>query len=91
MTKFTRNTLASCVIASLAGTTLLAGETAAVIDSTLNESYVQNDVPAPVTLMPRAGVPDEDVYQYRAAAPQEAAIEEAVSYTHLTLPTIYSV
>ena len=79
MTKFTRNTLASCVIASLAGTTLLAGETAAVIDSTLNESYVQNDVPAPVTLMPRAGVPDEDVYQYRAAAPQEAAIEEGAT------------
>jgi hypothetical protein len=79
MTKFTRNTLASCVIASLAGTTLLAGETAAVIDSTLNESYVQNDVPAPVTLMPRAGVPDEDVYQYRAAAPQEAASQEGAT------------
>ena len=79
MTKFTRLTLTSCVIASLASTTLLASEPAAVIDSTLNESYVQNDVPAPVTLMPRAGVPDEDVYQYRAAAPQEAASEEGAT------------
>ena len=68
MAKFTRNTIASCVIASLASTTLLAGEPAAFIDNTLNDSYVQNDAPAPVTLMPRAGVSDEDVYQYRAAA-----------------------
>ena len=79
MAKFTRNTIASCVIASLASTTLLAGEPAAFIDNTLNDSYVQNDAPAPVTLMPRAGVSDEDVYQYRAAAPQEAAIEEGAT------------
>ena len=79
MTKFTRNTLSTCILASLVYNTLLAGEPAAVIDSTLNDSYVQNDVPAPVTLMPRAGVPDEDVYQYRAAAPQEAAIEEGAT------------
>jgi hypothetical protein len=48
--------------------------------------YAQADAPAPVdemvpevppvTLMPRAGVPDEDVYQLRAAAPQEAAVEQ---------------
>jgi hypothetical protein len=48
--------------------------------------YAQADAPAPademvpdvppVTLMPRAGVPNEDVYQLRAAAPQEAAVEE---------------
>ena len=44
---------------------------------------VQAEAPAPadsvvppVTLMPREGVPDEDVYQLRAAAPQEAAFEE---------------
>ena len=79
MTTFTRNTLTTCIITTVVSTTLLAGEPAAVIDSTLYESYVQNDVPAPVTLMPRAGVPDEDVYQYRAAAPQEAAIEEGAT------------
>jgi len=79
MTKLTSNTLSTCIIMSLVSTTLLAGEPAAVIDSTLYDFYVQNDVPAPVTLMPRAGVPDEDVYQYRAAAPQEAAIEEGAA------------
>ena len=79
MMTFTRNTLTTCIITSVVSTTLLAGEPAAVIDSTPYESYVQNDVPAPVTLMPRAGVPDEDVYQYRAAAPQEAAIEEGAT------------
>ena len=79
MTKLTRNTLSTCIIISLVSTTLLAGEPTAVIDSTLYDFYVQNDVPAPVTLMPRAGVPDEDVYQYRAAAPQEAAIEEGAT------------
>ena len=79
MMTFTRNTLTPCIIASLVSTSLLAGEPAAVIDSTLIDSYAQNDVPAPVTLMPRAGVPDEDVYQYRAAAPQEAAIEEGAT------------
>ena len=79
MMTFTRNTLTTCIITSVVSTTLLAGESAVVIDSTFDESYVQNDVPAPVTLMPRAGVPDEDVYQYRAAAPQEAAIEEGAT------------
>ena len=79
MMTFTRNTLTTCIITSVVSTTLLAGEPAAVIDSTFYESYVQNDIPDPVTLMPRAGVPDEDVYQYRAAAPQEAAIEEGAT------------
>ena len=79
MMTFTRNTLTTCIITSVVSTALLAGEPAAVIDRTLYKSYVQNDVPAPVTLMPRAGVPDEDVYQYRAAAPQEAAIEEGAT------------
>ena len=79
MMTFTRNTLTTCIITSVVSTTLLAGESAVVIDSTFYESYVQNDVPAPVTLMPRAGVPDEEVYQYRAAAPQEAAIEEGAT------------
>ena len=79
MMTFTRNTLTPCIIASLVSTSLLAGEPAAVINSTLIDSNAQNDVPAPVTLMPRAGVPDEDVYQYRAAAPQEAAIEEGAT------------
>jgi hypothetical protein len=48
--------------------------------------YAQAEAPAPVedavppvTLMPRAGVPDEDVYQLRAAAPQEAAFEEGAT------------
>ena len=77
--KFIRNTLSTCFIVSLVSATLLADEPTAVIDSTLYDFYVQNDVPAPVTLMPRAGVTDEDVYQYRAAAPQEAAIEEGAT------------
>jgi hypothetical protein len=47
---------------------------------------VQAEAPAPadsvvppVTLMPREGVPDEDVYQLRAAAPQEAAFEQGAN------------
>ena len=79
MISLAKMTVFVCAVVYFPGTTLLAGEPAAVIDSTLNDSYVQNDVPAPVTLMPRAGVPDEDVYQYRAAAPQEAAIEEGAT------------
>ena len=79
MISLARITVFVCAVVYLPGTTLLAGEPAAVIDSTLNDSYVQNDAPAPVTLMPRAGVSDEDVYQYRAAAPQEAAIEEGAT------------
>ena len=68
-----------CAVVYLPGTILLAAEDVPVTDDEIFDSYVQNDVPAPVTLMPRAGVPDEDVYQYRAAAPQEAAVEEGAT------------
>jgi hypothetical protein len=45
------------------------------VDTSIYDSFAQAEGEPPVTLMPRAGVPDEDVYQYRAAAPQEAAVE----------------
>ena len=34
-------------------------------DTNIYDSFAQAEGQAPVTLMPRAGVPDEDVYQYR--------------------------
>jgi len=49
------------------------------VDTSIYNSFAQAEGEAPVTLMPRAGVPDEDVYQYRAAAPQEAAVEEGAT------------
>ena len=49
------------------------------VDTSIYDSFAQAEGEAPVTLMPRAGVPDEDVYQYRAAAPQEAAVEEGAT------------
>ena len=49
------------------------------VDTSIYDSFAQAEGQAPVTLMPRAGVPDEDVYQYRGAAPQEAAIEEGAT------------
>jgi hypothetical protein len=49
------------------------------VDTSIYDSFAQAEGEPPVTLMPRAGVPDEDVYQYRAAAPQEAAIEEGAT------------
>ena len=79
MISLVRITALICAVVYLPGTTLLAAEDVLVTDDEIFDSYVQNDVPAPVTLMPRAGVPDEDVYQYRAAAPQEAAIEEGAT------------
>ena len=79
MISLVRITALICAVVYLPGTTLLAAEEVLVTDDEIFDSYVQNDVPAPVTLMPRAGVPDEDVYQYRAAAPQEAAIEEGAT------------
>ena len=79
MISLVRITALICAAVYLPGTTLLAAEDVLVTDDEFFDSYVQNDVPAPVTLMPRAGVPDEDVYQYRAAAPQEAAIEEGAT------------
>ena len=51
----------------------------AQVDTSIYDSFAQAEGQAPVTLMPRAGVPDEDVYQYRGAAPQEAAIEEGAT------------
>ena len=49
------------------------------VDTSIYDSFAQAEGEPPVTLMPRAGVPDEDVYQYRAAAPQEAAVEEGAT------------
>ena len=49
------------------------------VDTSIYDSFAQAEGQAPVTLMPREGVPDEDVYQYRAAAPQEAAAEEGAT------------
>ncbi len=49
------------------------------IDTSIYDSFAQAEGQAPVTLQPRAGVPDEDVYQYRAAAPQEAAVEQGAT------------
>jgi len=49
------------------------------IDTSIYDSFAQAEGQPPVTLQPRAGVPDEDVYQYRAAAPQEAAVEEGAT------------
>ena len=79
MIYFIRNTTLICVLFWITAIPVSGTEPETVLDTGLYESYVQNDVPAPVTLMPRAGVPDEDVYQYRAAAPQEAAIEEGAT------------
>ena len=79
MTTFTSNTISFCVIACLLSVSILAAEPLSAVNEELSNSYVQNDVPAPVTLMPREGVPDEDVYQYRGAAPQEAITEEGAT------------
>jgi len=49
------------------------------VDTSIYDSFAQAEGQPPVTLQPRAGVPDEDVYQYRAAAPQEAAVEEGAT------------
>ena len=40
---------------------------------------------------PKQGDADGLFYEPQQATPEEAPDEEAVSYTHLTLPTIYSV
>ena len=48
-------------------------------DSDIYSSFAQADGVPPVPEMPRSGVPNEDVYQYRAAAPQEAAVEEGAT------------
>ena len=49
------------------------------VDTSLYDSFAQADGVPPVPEMPRAGVPLEDVYQYRAAAPQTAAVEEGAT------------
>ena len=73
-------TISKCVLAGLLSSTLLAGEPAVpVAEREIYDAFAQADGQAPVTLMPREGVPDEDVYQFRAAAPQEAAVEEGAT------------
>ena len=79
MIHFTRNTFLTCVVFGLTPLTLFGAEPESVLDAGLYDSYAQNEPSAPVTLMPQADVPDEDVYQYRAAAPEEAATEEGAT------------
>ena len=71
MIHFTRNTFLTCVVFGLTTLTLFGAEPESVLDAGLYDSYAQNEPSAPVTLMPQAGVPNEDVYQDRAAAPEE--------------------
>ena len=76
--------VAGGLLAATAATSATAVEptVSSQFDPSLYTQVAQADVPsapAPVTLMPRAGVPDEDVYQYRAAAPQEAAVEQGAT------------
>ncbi|MEO1991511.1 MAG: outer membrane beta-barrel protein, partial [Pirellulales bacterium] len=75
----TQQSMSTCVIACVCGTTLFVTDASGVNKDERSASFVQNEVQAPVTLMPREGVPDEDVYQYRATAPQEAVVEEGAA------------
>ena len=79
MIHFTRNTFLTCVVFGLTPLTLFGAEPESVLDAGLYDSYAQNEPSAPVTLMPQAGVPNEDVYQDRAAAPEEATTEEGAT------------
>ena len=73
--RFLKLKLPLWVAAGLVTSTVVGAEPTvpAQVDTSIYDSFAQAEGQAPVTLMPRAGVPDEDVYQYRAAAPQEAA------------------
>lgn len=79
--RFSKLRLPLWVAAGLVTTTVVGAEPTipSSVDTGIYDSFAQNEGQAPVTLMPRAGVPDEDVYQYRAAAPQEAAVEEGAT------------
>ena len=78
----TQQSICLSVIAYLCGTTLFAAGASGLNRDEFSDAYAQNEVDAPVTLMPREGVPDEDVYQYRATAPQEAVVEEGAEEVH---------
>ena len=79
--RFLKLKLPLWVAAGLVTSTVVGAEPTvpAQVDTSIYDSFAQAEGQAPVTLMPRAGVPDEDVYQYRGAAPQEAAIEEGAT------------
>ena len=79
--RFLKFKLPMWVAAGLVTSTVVSAEPTipSQVDTSIYESLAQAEGQAPVTLMPRAGVPDEDVYQYRAAAPQEAAVEEGAT------------
>jgi hypothetical protein len=77
--RFTKFKLPLSVAAGLLTTAALATEpqVPSRIDPSLYDSFAQAEGgAAPVPEMPRPGVPMEDVYQYRAAAPEQAAAEE---------------
>ena len=79
--RFLKFKLPLWVAAGLVTSTVVGAEPTipSQVDTSIYDSFAQAEGQAPVTLMPRAGVPDEDVYQYRGAAPQEAAIEEGAT------------
>jgi hypothetical protein len=79
--RFLKLKLPLWVAAGLVTSTVVGAEPTipAQVDTSIYDSFAQAEGQAPVTLMPREGVPDEDVYQYRGAAPQEAAIEEGAT------------
>ena len=79
--RFLKFKLPLWVAAGLVTSTIVGAEPTipSQVNTSIYESFAQTEGQAPVTLMPRAGVPDEDVYQYRAAAPQEAAVEEGAT------------
>ena len=79
--RFLKFKLPLWVAAGLVTSTVVGAEPSlpSQVDTSIYDSFAQAEGQAPVTLMPRAGVPDEDVYQYRGAAPQEAAIEEGAT------------
>ena len=79
--RFLKFKLPLWVAAGLVTSTVVGAEpiVPAQVDTYIYDSFAQAEGQAPVTLMPREGVPDEDVYQYRAAAPNEAAAEEGAT------------
>ena len=79
--RFLKFKLPLWVAAGLVTSTVVGAEPTvpAQVDTSIYDSFAQAEGQAPVTLMPREGVPDEDVYQYRAAAPNEAAAEEGAT------------
>ena len=69
--RFLKFKLSMWVAAGLVTSTVVGAEPTipSHVDTSIYGSFAQAEGQgAPVTLMPRAGVPDEDVYQYRAAA-----------------------